>query len=78
MREIQKRGVPLKKIVVGKPILPSDASNTGWVKQTDLGDWSAKAFDEFNWYGGIMHWQYPSDNTGKALEEAVGKLKAKC
>jgi hypothetical protein len=31
VNEIVKRGVPAKKIVVGKPVLPTDASNTGWI-----------------------------------------------
>ena len=78
VKEIHARGIPYKKIIVGKPILPSDASNTGWVSQTDLGKWAARAYDELNWYGGIMHWQYPSDLTGKAIDDAAGQLKAKC
>ena len=68
----------MKKIVVGKPISPSDASNTGWVRQTDLGNWALKAYEEMNWYGGIGHWQYPSDLSGKAISDAVGQLQAKC
>ena len=68
----------MKKLVVGKPILQSDASNTGWVPQPDLGNWASKAFDELNWYAGIGHWQYPSDLTGKAIDDAASKLKAKC
>jgi hypothetical protein len=29
--EIIKRGVPSKKIIVGKPVTQSDAMNTGWM-----------------------------------------------
>jgi len=63
---------------VGKPILRSDASNTGWVNQTHLGQWSLKAFEELKWYAGIGHWQYPSDLTGQAIVDSAGKLKEKC
>lgn len=31
VKEIISRGVPAKKIVVGKPVTPGDASNTGYM-----------------------------------------------
>ena len=45
IKEIAARGVPLKKLVVGKPILPADATNTGWVNQEHLGTWALKAYE---------------------------------
>ena len=45
VKEIAARGIPLKKIVVGKPVTLRDVSNTGFVNQTDLGTWAAKAYD---------------------------------
>jgi len=45
VKEIASRGVPLQKLVVGKPITTGDATNTGWVAQTDLGAWGVTAFD---------------------------------
>ncbi len=31
VQEIIKRGVPSKKLVIGKPVGMSDSANTGWV-----------------------------------------------
>lgn len=45
IKEIKARGVPYNKLVAGKPILTTDATNTGWVSQTDLGTWASKAYD---------------------------------
>ena len=68
----------MQKLVVGKPILPRDAYNTGWVNQSSLGAWNAKAYDEIGWYGGVGHWQYKSDLSGQAIRDATEKLIAKC
>jgi hypothetical protein len=64
--------------VVGKPIVQSDATNTGWVSQPDLGSWGVTAFDSFGWNAGFGHWQYSSDTTGKAIRDAAGPLETKC
>jgi chitinase len=78
VKEIAARGVPLQKLVVGKPVTWRDVSNTGFVNQTDLGQWAAKAHDDLGWYAGIGHWQYPSDLTGKSSFEAGSPLQEKC
>lgn len=66
--------MPLNKIVVAKPILTTDATNTGWVSQTDLGEWVTKAYNEEGWYAGVGHWQYPSDISGKAISDSTAAL----
>lgn len=76
--EIAARGIPLKKIVVGKPVVEGDAANTGYVCQEDLGVWATKAYDEQGWFAGIGHWQYPSDKTGESIAKASGALKQRC
>ena len=78
VKEIADRGVPLQKLVVGKPIVQSDTTNTGWVSQTDLGAWGVTAYDKFGWNAGFGHWQYSSDTTGKAIRDAAGPLESKC
>ena len=72
------RGIPLQKIVVGKPILTTDATNTGWISQTDLGTYAAQAYKDYGWYAGIAHWQYPSDKTGQAIKDSAGPLIDLC
>ena len=78
VKEIAARGIPLQKIVVGKPLVQADAANTGFVCQKELGNWSEKAYNELGWYAGVGHWQYPSDKTGRAILLATSLLKAKC
>jgi chitinase len=78
VKEIAAKGIPLNKIVVGKPILPSDASNTGWISSEDLGKFALEAYNKLGWYAGIMYWQYPSDKNGTAISTSAGKLIKKC
>jgi len=78
VKEIASRGIPLQKIVVGKPLVPTDATNTGFVKQADLGTWTARAYDEIGWFAGAGHWQFKSDLTGKGIRDATSALVSKC
>jgi chitinase len=55
--EMNKNGVPLSKIVVGKPAGPSDATN-GYVAPASLGK-CVKAAVAKGWKGGVMSWEYP-------------------
>lgn len=56
--EINKySGVPLDKIVVGKPAIASDASN-GFVKPSVLGA-CLNVGVQNGWNGGVMFWEYP-------------------
>jgi chitinase len=61
VKQIAAKGVPLDKIVVGKPVTPADASNTGYVPAADLHEWAARAAVEIGWNTGLMDWQYSSD-----------------
>jgi chitinase len=36
VKEIAEKGVPLNKIIVGKPVNPTDATNTGWMDHSVL------------------------------------------
>jgi len=38
-------GIPMNKIVVGKPATQVDAANTGTVSTTDLGNWCVRAYN---------------------------------
>ena len=61
-------GVPLEKIVVGKPATAADVMNTGLSDPNDLGEWGAQAYTELGWNAGIMTWQYPSDVDGEFVQ----------
>ena len=76
--EIAKRGIPLKKLVITKPILPNDATNTGYMPAAELREAVDKCYTDHKWYGGISHWQYPSDTTGATLAKIIDGLIAVC
>lgn len=78
VKEIIQRGIPANKIVVGKPVTPGDASNTGWVSSNDLGQWTTTAYQTMNWYAGVMFWQYASDSDMQAIQRSAGYLKEQC
>jgi len=44
VQEIVARGIPSNKIIVGKPAIPTDASNTGYVDPVTLGKWITQAY----------------------------------
>jgi len=60
--EINAAGVPLAKIVVGKPVTIGDAGN-GHVEPATLGGWFRQGASELGWNGGIMGWQWGEKNT---------------
>jgi chitinase len=60
--EIHAAGVPLEKIVVGKPVTMADAGN-GYVEPATLGGWFRQAASELGWNGGLMGWQWGEKNT---------------
>lgn len=76
--EIMKRGIPLNKIVVGKPVTQGDAANTGLVDHKDLGKWAKQANADLGWSAGFMYWQYISDKNGSAILHSAEFLKNKC
>jgi chitinase len=62
VEELIDIGIPAEKIVVGKPATRADVYNTGYVDASDLGNWTARYFEEnSNWYAGVMFWQLKSD-----------------
>ncbi len=76
--EIAARGVPLQKLVVCKPVVVNDATNTGYMAGADLGAAVLQAYNDYGWYAGIGHWQYSSDYTGNTIKEAAGGLIDLC
>jgi len=53
--EIAKGGIPLSKIVVGKPVTSADASN-GWVSGSTLHTFFQQAGSSLGWNAGVMGW----------------------
>lgn len=55
--EIASYGVPLSKLVVGKPTLVFDANN-GWVNPATLGQYMQQAGAELGFGSGVMTWAW--------------------
>jgi hypothetical protein len=43
VKELVKSGVDVKKIVIGKPGIPSDITGTGWIDASVLGEFISRA-----------------------------------
>ncbi|KAN0061753.1 hypothetical protein ACQY0O_005745 [Thecaphora frezii] len=65
-------GIPLDKLVVGKPAVQSDASN-GFMKPSVLGACLHEAVQN-GWNAGAMFWEYPHMNPNrlKVITDAAG------
>lgn len=75
VKEISQRGVPLEKIVVGKPVNSGDATNTGYTDKSVLSNAFVRAFQEGRWYAGVMLWQFASDKGGETVKTVISGLK---
>ncbi|EIW77991.1 glycoside hydrolase family 18 protein [Coniophora puteana RWD-64-598 SS2] len=56
--EIAKSGVPLDKIVIGKPATQADQTNGGFMSTSALASCIATAKGK-GWNAGVMSWEYP-------------------
>jgi len=67
VHEIEKAGVDISKIVIGKPATPADATNTGYMHP----DTFEKCIAEDQFKTGFMTWQFPSDIDCKFATEVM-------
>lgn len=63
VKEIADYGIPLNKIVVGKPVGQGDANN-GLVSADQLNQFFRQAQSELGWNAGVMGWVWKSPETG--------------
>lgn len=73
--QLMAKGVAADKIVVGKPVGPGDAANTGYVPTAALAAMIQKGVATCKWDAGVMGWQYSSDAQG-AWSKAMAKALA--
>jgi len=59
VQELVSKGIPISRIVVGKPVTSGDAANTGYVQVNAL-----QAMLKSGKSSGYMGWQYVSDRDG--------------
>lgn len=70
-------GIPSYKLVIAKTISKTDLYNGGWVKPSDLGEWTKKAYADKGWYAGVALWEYSRDKDGSAIMSAAGDITNK-
>jgi len=58
-------GIPLNKIVVGKPVTSTDAA-TQYISASDFHSFVVQAESELGWTGGVMGWQWHDATTNAA------------
>eukprot|EP00026_Physarum_polycephalum_P008167 Phypoly_transcript_08245.p1 GENE.Phypoly_transcript_08245~~Phypoly_transcript_08245.p1 ORF type:complete len:366 (+),score=70.16 Phypoly_transcript_08245:359-1456(+) len=59
--EIARSGIPINKLIVGKPVNTADGN--GYVALNTLKGYFAQAKTQFGWNGGIMGWCWHDPNT---------------
>lgn len=64
----------MNKIVVGKPVTPKDATNTGWMDKGELGSAVTRGKNEVGWSAGVFFWQYSSDLNGETIAAVISGL----
>jgi len=62
--EMEHAGIPLSRILIGKPITQGDASNTGYIPVGTFRSILQQAMSSIQWKGGFMGWQFKSDTDG--------------
>jgi chitinase len=72
------RGIPSKKLVIGKPVTQADAMNSGVIAIPDLANALNSGLQNIGWYAGAMFWQYSSDSNGYAVGNATAGLRSYC
>ena len=83
VREIANKGIPMSKIVVGKPITQADVVNSGYIPAGELASIMQTARQPGNVWandadvGGVMGWKFQSDRQGawvSQLQSAIGNI----
>lgn len=78
IESITASGVPAIKLLVGKPIVAEDATNTGYIPVEELCAILHKAIEKGIPFGGVMGWCVDSDTDGKwgeAIHETLNAEK---
>lgn len=73
VQELINRGIPAKKIVVGKPATSADAMNTGYVTPESFGDFWKKFRAEKGIEPQVMFWQLKSDKQGDIIKKVLAR-----
>lgn len=68
VNEMFSNGIPLEKIVVGKPATPSDAYDQGsYMAPENINNALVAAYKHNGWKTGVMFWQFSSDSNSSII-----------
>ena len=62
--QMNANGIPLDKIIVGKPVTTAGVVNTGYDSLNELTSIIGEALSETSWRSGVMGWEYSLDRNG--------------
>ncbi|KAI9334379.1 glycoside hydrolase superfamily [Obelidium mucronatum] len=71
--EIAAKGIPLSKLVIGKPSSGKGATNSGYVDGATLSKCVIQA-QKLGWSAGVMGWNFELDPEGKWIRSAASSL----
>lgn len=71
VQEIIDRGIPPRKIIVGKPATMADAMNTGYMSPQSFGQALAQWKQQTGYDPQVMFWQLLSDSNGSICRTAL-------
>ncbi len=81
VQQIADKGIPMRKISVGKPVTPQDAANTGYVPPDELAAIFREArqpgapWSRIRRVGGVMGWQFINDPEGEWIAGAKDAIE---
>ena len=72
IQDLVSKGFDLNKLVIGKNIISTNPAGT--VISSDLGSWTAQAYENLGWYAGVSYYQYSDDSDGSHISSATSSL----
>ena len=74
VKQIADRGIPMEKIVLGKPVLPENAYSTGYIEPETLRQYMKQAKEEIGFQTGVMTWEFRADIDGSFVQTVTADL----
>lgn len=71
VQEMIDRGIPVRKIVVGKPATMADVMNSGYMSPQSFGQALAQWKQQKGYDPQVMFWQFLNDNDGSICKTVL-------
>ncbi|AYV84706.1 MAG: glycoside hydrolase [Hyperionvirus sp.] len=71
LTEIASYGIPLEKLIVGKPLSPSNTANNGYITPNNLRNYFIQAQNNLGWNAGVMFFQWNETHEPKIALDTI-------